>query len=114
MTRLERWLALGRRHLEQGLKLTREQIAFIDRHNPCFREWHLESEHPGALLCQDTFYVGRLKGVGKVYLHAVVDTYGSYAFGFLHTSKQPAASVEVLHNDVLPFDRAMGCGSKRC
>ena len=45
----------------------------------------------------------RLKGVGKVYLHAVVDTYGSYAFGFLHVSKQPEAAVAVLHNEVLPF-----------
>jgi transposase InsO family protein len=49
--------------------------------------------------------VGSLKGVGKVYLHAVVDTFGSYAFGFLHVSKQPEAAVAVLHNDVLPFYR---------
>jgi transposase InsO family protein len=49
--------------------------------------------------------VGTLKGVGKVYLHAVVDTFGSYAFGFLHVSKQPEAAVAVLHNDVLPFYR---------
>jgi hypothetical protein len=27
----------------------------------------------------------------------VVDTYGSYAFGFLHVSKQPEAAVAVLH-----------------
>jgi transposase InsO family protein len=54
-------------------------------------------------LSADTFQVGTIKGVGKVYLHAVVDTYGSYAFGFLHTSKQPEAAVAVLHNDVLPF-----------
>jgi transposase InsO family protein len=33
----------------------------------------------------------------------VVDTYSSYAFGFLHTSNQPVAVVAVLHNDVLPF-----------
>jgi transposase InsO family protein len=46
--------------------------------------------------------VGTLKGIGRVYLHAVVDTFGSYAFGFLHVSKQPAA-VAVLHNDVVPF-----------
>ncbi len=44
-----------------------------------------------------------LKGIGRVYLHAVVDTFGSYAFGFLHVSKQPEAAVAVLHNDVLPF-----------
>lgn len=49
--------------------------------------------------------MGHLKGVGKVYLHTVVDAYCSYAFGFLHTSKQAAAAAAVLHNDVLPFYR---------
>lgn len=44
-----------------------------------------------------------MKGIGKVCLHAVVDSYSSYAFGFLHVSKQPEAAVTVLHNDVLPF-----------
>jgi transposase InsO family protein len=52
--------------------------------------------------------VGVLKGIGCVYLHAVVDTYGSYAFGFLHVSKQPEAAVAVLHNDVLPFYAKLG------
>lgn len=60
------------------------------------------------LLSADTFFVGSLKGVGKVYLHAVVDTYGSCAFGFLHVSKQPEAAVAVLHNDVLPFYANLG------
>ena len=42
--------------------------------------------------------------MGKVYLHAVVDTYSSFAFGFLHVSKkQPEAAVAVLHNEALPF-----------
>lgn len=52
---------------------------------------------------------GALKGVGKVYLRAVLDTYGSYAFGFLRVSKQPEpeAAVAVLHNDVLPFYRRL-------
>jgi transposase InsO family protein len=54
---------------------------------------------PGHVLCR------YLKGIGKVYLHAVVDTFGSYAFGVLHVSKQPEAAVAVLHNDVLPFYR---------
>ena len=66
---------------------------------------HVEAEIPAELVCLDCFYVGNLKGVGKVYLHAVVDTFGSYAFGFLHVSKQPEAAVAVLHNDVLPFYR---------
>ena len=78
----------------------------------------VESSRPGELLCQDTFFVGRLKGVGKVHLHAVVDTFGSVGFGFLHTSKQPEAAVAVLHNEVLPFyaerDLPVGAGMPRC
>ena len=46
--------------------------------------------------------------MGKVYLHSLVDTYGSYAFGFLHTSKQPEAAVALLHNDALPFYQDRG------
>jgi hypothetical protein len=34
--------------------------------------------------------------------------HGSYAFGFLHVSKQPEAAVAVLHNDVLPFYKKLG------
>ena len=102
-TRHERWLALERRNAERVIELTPEQARFLEKLNPCFRERHVESERPGQLLSADTFMVGSLKGLGRVYLHAVVDTYGSYAFGFLHVSKQPEAAVAVLHNDVLPF-----------
>ena len=103
--RYERLLALERRAVQEGVELTPEQVTQIEKANPVFRERHVESSRPGELLCQDTFYVGHLKGVGKVYLHSLVDTYGSYAFGFLHTSKQPEAAVALLHNDVLPFYR---------
>ncbi|TSE18150.1 hypothetical protein Talka_02338 [Tepidimonas alkaliphilus] len=104
-SRHERWLALQQRSAQQALELSAEQIAFIERHNPCFRERHVESSRPGELLSQDTFFVGSFKSVGKVYMHSVVDTYGSYGFGLLHISKQPEAAVAVLHNDVLPFYR---------
>ena len=106
-TRHERWLALERQNAEAAIELSPEQAAFLETLNPCFRERHVESERPGQLLSADTFMVGSLKGVGRVYLHAVVDTHGSYAFGFLHVSKQPAAAVAVLHNDVLPFYRQL-------
>ena len=102
-SRYDRWLALERHAAERGVELTTEQVRFLERQNPVWRERHVESSRPGELLCQDTFFVGRLKGVGKVYLHAVVDTFGSMGFGFLHTSKQPEATVAVLHNEVLPF-----------
>ncbi len=104
-TRTDRWLALEKQTAETAIEITPEQAAFLEKLNPCFRERHVESAAPGELLSAGTFFVGSLTGVGKVYLHAVVDTYGSYAFGFLHVSKQPEAAVAVLHNDVLPFYR---------
>ncbi|MBC8477970.1 IS481 family transposase [bacterium] len=101
-SRYERLLKLEQVALDDKIELTAEQVKFIEKANPCFRERHVESSRPGELLCQDTFYVGQLKGVGKVYLQAVVDTFGSYAFGYLHTGKLPEHAAAVLHNDVLP------------
>lgn len=54
------------------------------------------------MLSADTFFVSSPKSVGKGYLHAVVDTFGSYAFGFLHVSKQPEVAVAVLHRHGKP------------
>jgi transposase InsO family protein len=102
-SRYERLLALEQRALDQQIELTPELVKLIEKANPCFAERHVESSRPGELLCQDTFFVGSFKGVGKVYLHTVVDTYGSYAFGVLGTSKQPEWAVSVLYNDALPF-----------
>jgi len=106
--RYDRWLALEQKQAEEEIELSGEQVAFIEKQNPQFRERHVESGKPGELLNQDTFYVGRLKGVGKVYLHAVVDTFSSHAFGFLHTNKKPEGAVAVVHNDVLPFYENFG------
>jgi hypothetical protein len=62
---------------------------------------HVESGVPGESLCADTFFVGNLKDVGMVYLHAVVDTYGSYSFSFLHVSKQPEAGAGAAAHHVM-------------
>ena len=63
-------LKLAALHVEID-DLTPEQAAFLERLNPCFRERHVESGRPGELLSADTFMVGTLKGIGRVYLHAV-------------------------------------------
>lgn len=107
-SRYDRWLKLEEQVSGRAIELNGEQVAFLEKHNPTFKERHVESSAPGELLCQDTFFVGHVKGVGKVYLHTVVDAYCSLAFGFLHASKQPEAAAAVLHNDVLPFYRAKG------
>jgi len=99
--RYERLLKLEQKALKQEIELTPEQVKAIEKANPCFKERHVESKRPGQLLSQDTFYVGHLKGVGKVYMQAVIDTYGSYGFAYLHTAKLPEHAVAILHNDVL-------------
>ena len=102
-TRYKRILKLEEERAGSEIDLTEEQIKLIEKANPCFRERKGESLYPGYLLSQDTFMVGTIKGVGRVYLQAVVDTYGSYAFGKLYTSKIPETAADVLYDKVLPF-----------
>ena len=64
-TRYERWLKLEEKTAERKVELTAEQVAFIEKQNPCFKERHVESARPGELLNQDTFFVGHLKGGGQ-------------------------------------------------
>ena len=73
----------------------------------------MESLYPGYLLSQDTFVVGTIKGIGKVYLQTVVDTYGSYAFGKLYASKTPETAADVLYDRVLPFYEEQGLAVER-
>ena len=63
----------------------------------------IETEHPGYLGSQDTFYVGTLKGVGRVYQQTYVDTYCKVAHAKLYTSKTPITAADLLNERVLPF-----------
>ncbi len=108
VTRYKRLLRLEEEKNGQDVDLTEEQIRFLEKANPCFRERKVESTHPGYLLSQDTFHVGRIKGVGRIWLQAVVDTYGSFAFGKLYTSKLPETAVDVLYDRVMPFYESQG------
>jgi transposase InsO family protein len=107
-TKYKRLLRLEEKALTKGFKLTEQQIKLLEKANPEFAERHVKSEYPGYLLCQDTFYVGRLKGVGRIYLQAVVDTFGSMAFGKLYTSKRQETAADVLYDRVLPFYASHG------
>jgi len=107
-SKYKRILRLEEERAGTKIGLTEEQIRLLEKANPCFRERHVESAYPGYLLSQDTFMVGTIKGVGRIYLQAVVDTYGSYAFGKLYTSKLPETAADVLYDKVLPFYEAQG------
>lgn len=105
-SKYKRILRLEELRASTEIELTEEQIRLLEKANPCFRERHVESLYPGYLLSQDTFIVGVIKGVGRIYLQAVIDTYGSYAFGKLYTSKLPETAADVLYDRVLPFYEA--------
>ncbi|QOR37146.1 IS481 family transposase [Billgrantia diversa] len=106
LTRHERLLRLERATREQKIELTEDQVRHLERFSPEFRERHIEVHHTGELVAVDTFFVGTLKGVGKVYLQSVIDCFSRYAWGRLYTSKLPITAVHVLNNDVLPFFEA--------
>ncbi len=57
-SRYERWLALEKKSAEEGIELSGDQITYIEKLNPSFKERHVESSGPGELLSQDTFFVG--------------------------------------------------------
>jgi transposase InsO family protein len=66
----------------------------------------IETVHPGYLGAQDTFYVGTLKGVGRIYQQTFVDTYSKVAHCKLYTTKSPITAADLLNDRVLPFFEA--------
>ncbi|ARB45435.1 IS481 family transposase [Alloalcanivorax xenomutans] len=102
-TKHERLMRLEQATREKRVELTERQVRLLERFSPEFRERHIITNHTGELVAVDTFYVGQLKGVGKVYLQTVIDCFSRYAWGRLYTSKLPITAVHVLNNDVLPF-----------
>lgn len=84
--------------------LTESQVQALERRKEQ-QEAHgeIETEHPGYLGSQDTFYVGTLKGVGRIYQQTYVDTYSKVAHAKLYTSKTPITAADLLNERVLPF-----------
>ena len=90
------------------IELTPEQVKLLERFSPEFRERHIETRFTGDLVAVDTFMVGTLKGVGRVYLQTVIDTFSRYCWGRLYPNKMPVTAVHVLNEDVLPAFEAAG------
>jgi transposase InsO family protein len=100
----KRLKALEERVATDGLILTEAQLIALERKREK-QEAHgeIETEHPGYLVSQDTYFVGTIKGVGRIYQQTVIDTYSRVAFAKLYTSKHAITSAEILNDRVLPF-----------
>lgn len=108
LKRHQRLLRLEVRARDVTYVLTDEQRRLLEKAGSDVLPQHVESSAPGELLNQDTFYWGTLKGVGKVYVQVIVDTFCSLAFAKVYTSKMPITAADTLIDRVLPFYEALG------
>jgi transposase InsO family protein len=106
----KRLAALEEKAAKEGVVYTEAQLQALEAAKR-EKESHpdeIETEHPGYLLSQDTFYVGYLKGVGRIYQQSVIDTYSSVGFAKVYTAKIPVTAADLLNDRVVPFFEDQG------
>ena len=100
----QRLKVLEEKSAAEGLILTEAQVQALERKRQDDEACgEIETAHPGYLGSQDTFYVGTIKGVGRIYQQTFVDTYSKWAAAKLYTTKTPITSADLLNDRVLSF-----------
>ena len=100
----DRLRALEEKMAKESLILTESQIHALEKKKQDDEACgEIETAHPGYLGAQDTFYVGTLKGVGRIYQQTFIDTYAKVGFAKLYTTKTPITAADLLNDRVLPF-----------
>jgi transposase InsO family protein len=99
-TRWERLTRLEQRAMQDGLLTERTRRQLRTALNGA--EVHVEAKRPGDLVCLDTFYIGQLKGVGKVWQYTACDAASSFAIALLSTEHDAVTAARFLRRCVLP------------
>jgi transposase InsO family protein len=105
----KRLKALSAKVAQDGLILTEDQLRALEKARE-EKQAHgeIETEHPGYLGCQDTYYVGNIKGVGRIYQQTFIDSYCKTAQAKLYDRKHAITAADMLNDKVLPWYEEQG------